>query len=73
MKKAILTLCGLATMTLTSCKSCECKFQGDLNNKRWELRQQRNMKLRGHAEKMRFNHEMRQKMHDRRKKQDKKG
>ena len=73
MKKAILTLCGLATMTLTSCKSCECKFQGDLNNKRWELRQQRNMKHRGHAEKMRFKPGMRQKMHDRRKKQDKKG
>lgn len=73
MKKAILTLCGLATMTLTSCKGCECKFQGDLNNKRWELRQQRNMRLRGHAEKMRFKPEMRQKMHDRRKKQDKKG
>ena len=73
MKKAILTLCGLATMTLTSCKSCECKFQGDLNNKRWELRQQRNMRLRGHAEKMRFKPEMRQKTHDRKKKQDKKG
>ena len=73
MKKTLFTLGGLAALTLTSCKSCECKFQGDLNNKRWELRQQRNMKLRSHAEKMRFNPEMRQKMHDRRKKQDKKG
>jgi hypothetical protein len=67
MKKILLTLCGLATLTLASCTSCKCE------EKMGEMRKQRQMRFRSHIEKMRFKPEMRQKMHDRRKKQHKKG
>ena len=73
MKKILLALCGLTALTMTFCKGCECKYQGDLDNKRWELRQQRKMRFRSHIEKMRFSPEMRKKMHERNKKQHKKG
>jgi len=67
MKKILLTLCGLATLTLASCTTCKCeeKIEG--------MRKQRQMRFRSHIEKMQFKPEMRQKMHDRRKKQHKKG
>ena len=73
MKKILLALCGLTALTMTSCKGCECKYQGDLDNKRWELRQQRKMRFRSHIEKMRFSPEMRKKMHERNMKPRKKG
>lgn len=53
MKKALLLICGLTALTLTSCKGCECKFQGDLDNKRWEMRQRRHMQFKPHFDKMR--------------------
>jgi|TARA_S200002703_G_scaffold34704_1_gene30042 hypothetical protein len=36
----IIMLVYLAFMTLTSCKGWEVRFQGDLNEERWEARQQ---------------------------------
>jgi len=75
MKKTLYTLGGLVALTLTSCKSCDCKFQGDLNNKRWELRQQRQrpMKFRPHIEGRKVKADLHKKMRDMDKKQHKKG
>ena len=66
MKKAILIRCGLAALTLTACTGCDCvrKSQG---------RQHRAMKFQTHFEKMKWKPEMREKMHERNKKHNKKG
>jgi hypothetical protein len=67
MKKILLTLCGLTALTLASCTSCKCE------EKMERVRKQRHMRFRSHINKMQFKPEMRQKMHDRNKKQHKKG
>jgi hypothetical protein len=36
----LLIIVYLAVMMLTSCKGWEVRFQGDLNEERWEARQQ---------------------------------
>jgi hypothetical protein len=65
MKKAILILCGLAALTLTACSGCKCK-----ENRRPHHRA---MKFQTHFEKMKWKPEMREKMHERNKKHNKKG
>lgn len=68
MKKTILALCGILALSMASCSGCKEK------EKRERRHHPRNhMRFRSHIDKMQFRPEMRKKMHERNKKQHKKG
>jgi len=68
MKKTVLALCGILALSMASCTSCK---EEEKRGRRHHPR--KHMRFRSHIEKMRFSPEMRKKVHERNKKQHKKG